>query len=251
MATVQEALAIAVRHHQAGELSQAERIYRQILDVQPDHAHSLHLLGVIAHQVGKQQAAIELIRRATAIEPGNPDYYNNLGNALTAEGKQEEAESAFRRALQIKPDHADAQYNLGNSLIEQGEVDAAMADRFEVFDAPRADVIEFVRNPVSLGALANVLDPAETVVVILIPLLDPTRDFWVDFDAFFISLDSAGSVVAGDYPDSTIDRLDELFEFGREEGRQAAEILAIAAQGVNADPPSPVETEAVEILFGG
>jgi hypothetical protein len=130
------------------------------------------------------------------------------------------------------------------------EVGASAAQRFEVFDAPRADPIEFVRNPVSLGALASVLDPADTVVVILIPLIDPTRDFGIGFDAFFVSLDGAGSVVAADYPEDARNRLDELFEFGRGEGLQPAEILAIAAQGVNADPPSALQQEAVTILFG-
>ena len=137
------------------------------------------------------------------------------------------------------------------ATIDVFEVDASLAERFEVFEAPRADPIEFVRNPVSLGALANVLDPAETIVVILIPLIDVTRDFRVGFDAFFISLDPAGGVVASDYSEDTGDRLDQLFEFGRAEGYEPAEILAVAAQGVNADPPSPVEAEAVGILFGG
>lgn len=137
------------------------------------------------------------------------------------------------------------------ATLDVFEVDASTAQRFDVFDAPRADPIEFVRNPVSRGASANVLEPAETVVVILIPLIDPTRDFGVGFDAFFVSLDAAGSVVASDYPDDTGERLQQLFEFGRSEGHQPAEILAIAARGLNADPPSPSEDEAVGILFGG
>ena len=135
--------------------------------------------------------------------------------------------------------------------IDVFEVDATQAQRFDVFEAPRSDPIEFVRNPVSLGALANVLDPAETMVVILIPLIDQTQDFGVGFDAFFISLDATGRVVASDYPDDTGDLLGRLFEFGRAEGYQPAEILAIAAKGVNADPPSPVEAESIGILFGG
>ena len=136
------------------------------------------------------------------------------------------------------------------ATLDVFEVDASLADRFDVFEAPRADLIEFVRNPVSLGALANVLGPADTVVVILIPLLDPTRDFRVGFDAFFIALDPSGTVVATDYPEETGDRLDRLFEFGRAEGYEPAEVLALAARGVNADPPSTFEAEAVEILFG-
>jgi len=137
------------------------------------------------------------------------------------------------------------------ATIDVFAVDASVAERFEVFEAPRADPIEFVRNPVSLGALANVLDPAETIVVILIPLIDQTRDFVVDFDAFFVSLDASGSVVASDYSADSMDRLDELFDFGRTEGLEPAEILAITARGLNADPPTPLEDDAVALLFGG
>jgi hypothetical protein len=63
--------------------------------------------------------------------------------------------------------------------------------------------------------------------------------------------DEPGDVVAADYSDDTSDRLGQLFEFGRSEGYGPAEILAIAAQGVNADSPSTLEAEAVAILFGG
>ena len=64
MATVPEALAIATQHHQRGRLQAAEQIYRQILQVEPNHADALHLLGVIAAQVGKQALAVEHIGRA-------------------------------------------------------------------------------------------------------------------------------------------------------------------------------------------
>ena len=55
MATIPEALAIAIQHHQAGRLQAAEQIYRQILAVEPNHADAIHLLGVIAHQAGKHE----------------------------------------------------------------------------------------------------------------------------------------------------------------------------------------------------
>jgi hypothetical protein len=50
MATISEALAIALQHHQAGQLPQTEQIYRQILEVEPNHADAWHLLGVLAHK---------------------------------------------------------------------------------------------------------------------------------------------------------------------------------------------------------
>ena len=43
---LQQAFELAVRHHQAGRLREAEGIYRQVLRHQPGHADALHLLGV-------------------------------------------------------------------------------------------------------------------------------------------------------------------------------------------------------------
>ena len=57
MATISEALSMAVQHHQAGRLQAAEQIYRQVLQVQPDQADAWHLLGLPAHPVGQNEAA--------------------------------------------------------------------------------------------------------------------------------------------------------------------------------------------------
>jgi Flp pilus assembly protein TadD len=76
----------ALTHHQTGQLSDAERLYRRVLDADPGNPHALHLLGVIAHQQGEHAAAVELIRTAIARNPAAADYRNNLGNALQALG---------------------------------------------------------------------------------------------------------------------------------------------------------------------
>ena len=64
--TIEQAFQIAVQHHQAGRLSQAEQLYRQILAQMPNHPDALHLLGVVAHQAG-----LELHFR-TALPEGLP-----------------------------------------------------------------------------------------------------------------------------------------------------------------------------------
>jgi hypothetical protein len=45
----------ALRYHQAGQLSEAEQIYRQILAINDKHSDGLHLLGVIAYQGGRHE----------------------------------------------------------------------------------------------------------------------------------------------------------------------------------------------------
>ena len=73
MPTIPEAFAIALRHHQAGRLHQAEPMYGEILAADPNHHDAWHLLGVIACQGGKPQAGVECIQRALTHRPDWPE----------------------------------------------------------------------------------------------------------------------------------------------------------------------------------
>jgi tetratricopeptide (TPR) repeat protein len=127
MATLSQALAIALQHHQAGRLQAAEQIYRQILALQPNQPDALHLLGLIAHQAGKHELAVEYIRRAIGASGTVATFHNTLANALQAQGKLDEAVACYHRALQLKPDYVEAHNNLGTALKDQGKLDEAVA----------------------------------------------------------------------------------------------------------------------------
>jgi len=125
--TIQQAIDLAVQHHNAGRLPEAESIYNQILQTDPDQPAVLHLLGVIAHQVGKNDTAVDLIARALALNPDLAEAHSNLGNALRDLGKLDEAVASYHKALAIKPDYAEAHNNLGNALKDLGKLDEAVA----------------------------------------------------------------------------------------------------------------------------
>jgi tetratricopeptide (TPR) repeat protein len=127
MATISEALAIAVQHHQAGRLQAAEQIYRQILAVEPNRAHAWHLLGVVAHQVGRHGIAVEYIGRAIELNGTEADFHNNLGEVYRALRRIPEAAACCRRALELNPGLAGAHNNLGNAMKDQGNLDEAVA----------------------------------------------------------------------------------------------------------------------------
>jgi len=125
--TLQQQLESALSHHQAGRLAEAERICREILAQQPDHAEALNLLGVLAGQMGRLDAALELIRRAIQQNPDFAEAHYNLG--VTFEGKRQfdEALASYRQAIRLKPDFAGAHNNLGNLLKGTGQLDEAIA----------------------------------------------------------------------------------------------------------------------------
>ncbi len=127
MAAVAELFNQAVLHHQNGALSQAESLYRQIIQADPAHAEALHFLGIIAMQTGHSQAAIALIRRAIALKPGVTDFSFNLGVLLKNLGQWDEAIACFQQVLDIQPNHAEAVNNLGLALIKVRRLEEAAA----------------------------------------------------------------------------------------------------------------------------
>jgi len=84
--TIEQAFQIARQHQQAGQFSQAENLYRQILAQQPEHVGALHYLGILAHQAGQNDMAVDMIRQAIALQPNNAEAYSNLGDALRITG---------------------------------------------------------------------------------------------------------------------------------------------------------------------
>lgn len=123
---IDQAIQVAVKHHQAGRLAEAERIYRQILAQQENQVDTLHLLGVVALQTGRSDLAIELIGRAIAANPNAADYHMNFGVALRQKWRLEDAVLAYREAIRLKFDYPEAHSNLGNALTCLGRIDEAI-----------------------------------------------------------------------------------------------------------------------------
>ncbi len=116
----------ALCHHRNGRLNQAEQLYRQVLDADPGHADSLHLMGVLAQQVGKHEAAVKFIRAAIAQNDCAGTYYYNLANSLVALNRLAQAVAAYQQCLDRQRAFAPAMTNLGNALHTLGHRDQAV-----------------------------------------------------------------------------------------------------------------------------
>jgi len=114
-ATVELLLQRAVAHHDAGQFPEAEALYRQILEVSPNHSGALHLLGVIAFQVGQHAIAVELIDKAIQIHPDYAEAHCSRGNALYLAQEYQAAVESYDRAIRLKPENAEAYHNRGSA----------------------------------------------------------------------------------------------------------------------------------------
>jgi tetratricopeptide (TPR) repeat protein len=103
----------AVELYNAGQLDSAAALCRGLLQRQPDHPETNHLLGVIFFRQGKTLAARDPLRRATASPRATAEMHNNFGAVLNALGEIDSAAESFKRALILKPDYAWALNNLG------------------------------------------------------------------------------------------------------------------------------------------
>src|SRR4051812_33356532 len=115
-------IAQGLDHHRAGRLQQAEAMYRQALQQQPEQPDALQLLGVLALQAGQPQAALELIGRSAQIAPTFAAF-NNLGEAFRALGRMNEAIASYRKSIELNPNHPDAWGNLSLAAGQVGRID--------------------------------------------------------------------------------------------------------------------------------
>jgi tetratricopeptide (TPR) repeat protein len=116
----------AIRHQQAGRLTEAVLACQEILRIDNQHAGSLHLAGFIACQSGHYRVAQELLRKAVGLRDNSSRFHYDLGNALYGDGKFNEAAVSYNRALALTPEYADARSNLGLTLLAQGKPEEAM-----------------------------------------------------------------------------------------------------------------------------
>ena len=125
--SLDQAFLLAQQHQAQGRLPQAESLLRQILQARPQHAHALHLLGVIAHQCGKPELALELITQAIAVRKDVALFHANLAEMARQQGLLDRAIASGKQAAALDPLMASAHGNLGLAHYDNQQLDEAEA----------------------------------------------------------------------------------------------------------------------------
>jgi tetratricopeptide (TPR) repeat protein len=123
---IAEILQLAVQHQQANRLVEAELLYSQVLEKQPDHHEALYSLGMLAQQMGQPQTAEQWLIAASQVQPDSVKTWFSLGNLLLGQEQFSQAEKAYRQALVLVPNSLPIYNNLGYALQQQGLFDEAI-----------------------------------------------------------------------------------------------------------------------------
>jgi predicted O-linked N-acetylglucosamine transferase (SPINDLY family) len=172
--SIPELLEEALEHHRADRLSEAERIYREILGDTPYQQDALHLLGVVAHQTGNNDEALRLVRLALQVDAGQATFHNSLGAIRQAMGDLAEAVACYRRSIMLDGENADAHGNLGLALRRLGHcAEAAAALRRAVQLSPGNPTL-LNSLGVSLRSVGRIADATDCYN----HALEAREDFW-------------------------------------------------------------------------
>ncbi len=148
--SIEQAMAMAYAHWNAGQAAQAEQLCQRVLAAVPEYPDALHLLGLLAYTHGNRSLAIEYVKRACASPRASAQYFSNLAEMCRQDGRREEALSAGRRAVEMDGHSVPAWNNLGILLQEMGQLD-------ESLDCLRRVISLDPDSPESHNNLANTL----------------------------------------------------------------------------------------------
>jgi tetratricopeptide (TPR) repeat protein len=130
---------------QAGEVEDAERLFKKTLRLQPRHVAALNLYGVLLTQMERYEEAEPYVRRAIEENPNSDATFYNYGVILKALKRFDEAVQQFSRALAINGAVPETFNARGGVYLELEQPEKALAD----FDK----ALSF--NPRFIDALVN------------------------------------------------------------------------------------------------
>ncbi|KLU24873.1 tetratricopeptide repeat family protein [Caballeronia mineralivorans PML1(12)] len=103
-APVEDTLRRARISHERGALDDAERGYRDVLKIDPDHAEALHMLGLLHFQGGRMNEADTLLKRSIERMPSALALANHA-SVLIGLDHRDAALDRLDRALSLNPSH--------------------------------------------------------------------------------------------------------------------------------------------------
>ena len=149
--TTNQALQRGAKAHKAGQIQEADRLYKTILNAQPKHPDANHNIGVLAVDIGKVQEALPFFKTALEANPAAAQFWLSYIDALIKLDKFADAKAVL--------DQAKSKGAKGDSfdMLEQ-RLNAAKVQE------PPQDQLQTLIDLYSQGQLQQALKQAEALV---------------------------------------------------------------------------------------
>ena len=121
----QETINIAIKLHAQGNISEASKLYKHLIDKGFANSNVFANYALIVKSFGKLEYAEQLTRKAIQLKPHFPEAYSNIAVIFKELGKLEDAEKFLMKAILQKPKFVSAYYNLGLIQKQLGKLEQA------------------------------------------------------------------------------------------------------------------------------
>jgi Flp pilus assembly protein TadD len=152
---ISETFARACQLHQQGQLAVAEKLYREILKINPKHAQTLLFLAHICTNSHDKRDTEDIIGRAVSANPTHPVAHFNHGVRQIHSRRYPQAIVSFNQAIALMPDYAQAYCNRGIALQNLSRHEEAIASFGQAIERDPDNAIPHSNLGVSLQALGR------------------------------------------------------------------------------------------------
>jgi Tfp pilus assembly protein PilF len=116
---------LGVVYHRHGNLREAERVYRQLIERTPDNATAISNLAAVLKTAGQPEAAQALLGKLRSIEPYPPFHFLDQAESALKRGDFRMAISLFNKELARDPSYHAAHFGLAVAYFQLGEFASA------------------------------------------------------------------------------------------------------------------------------
>lgn len=110
----------------ANKLAESEKLYRQMLQVDPTAAVGWANLGLLLSRQKRYDEAIADLKKAVSLVPKELDFQAQLATTQWSAGKLDDALATTREILAKNPNHVEALHTQAAVLFSQGHIEEAL-----------------------------------------------------------------------------------------------------------------------------
>jgi tetratricopeptide (TPR) repeat protein len=140
---VEQLLADAKQAEKNKDFSEAENLYQQVLEIDPECVEAYFQLGMIYQSLNQLEQAEDSYRMALHYRPNLAAAYINLANLLRINGQFEKACEVLKQAIHLNPKLATAYFHLGMTLNVMGNMDEALSNYSSAIELDPADASSY------------------------------------------------------------------------------------------------------------